>query len=148
MVLSCFVSDVGSVYDSITQSYFWVVADTAGGNLFVTTSMENVALQPILEGRNNPFALSLDWIGRNLYWVEGVSLKLLVRLSERRVGMKRRGKTEVAKKRLKNKEKETGKERERVKKKRLRKREEERNNERERKGQWMKIAKLRKKRWN
>ena len=77
MVVSCIVSDVGTMYNSITRSYFWVVDDTAGGNLFATTGMEDVALQPILEDRNNPFALSLDWIGQNLYWVEGVGFKLL-----------------------------------------------------------------------
>ena len=80
------------MYDSITQSYFWVVDDTAGGNLFATSTVEDVGLQPILEGRNNPFALSLDWIGQNLYWVEVVSFKLLVRLSESREGMKGEGK--------------------------------------------------------
>ena len=52
-----------------------MVDDTAGGNLFGWCDQNNLP-SPILEGRNNPFALSLDWIGRNLYWVEGVSSKL------------------------------------------------------------------------
>ena len=67
---------VGTVYDSIMGRYFWLVDSTAGGNLFVSTNEEDTALQPILEDREEPFALSLDWIGRSLYWVEGVSSKL------------------------------------------------------------------------
>ena len=66
---------VGTVYDSITETYFWVVDDTAGGNLFASSAIEDTPLMPMLEQRNNPFALSLDWIGRSLYWVEGVSFK-------------------------------------------------------------------------
>ena len=41
-----------------------------------SSTSENGVLRPILEGRHNPFALSLDYIGHNLYWVEGVSGKL------------------------------------------------------------------------
>ena len=69
-----------------------MVDNTAGGNLFATTGKEDVALQPILEDRNNPFALSLDWIGQNLYWIEGVSFKLIVRQSESREERKGEGK--------------------------------------------------------
>ena len=53
-----------------------MVDSTAGGSLFVSTNEEESSLQPILERRNEPFALSLDWIGRSLYWVEGVGSKL------------------------------------------------------------------------
>ena len=69
-----------------------MVDNTAGGNLFATTGTEDVALQPILEDRNNPFSLSLDWIGQNLYWIEGVSFKLIVRQSESREERKGEGK--------------------------------------------------------
>ena len=72
----CLLPPVGTVYDSITRCYFWLVDDTAGGNLFASTSTEDATLNPSLEDRNNPFGLSLDWIGRNLYWIEGVSFEL------------------------------------------------------------------------
>ena len=72
---TCLLPHVGTVYDSLLERYFWVVDETAGGNLFVSTTTEDAILQPILTRRDSPFALSLDWVGRNLYWVEGVSSK-------------------------------------------------------------------------
>ena len=74
--VACLLPYVGTVYDSIIGQYFWLVDSTAGGDLFVSTNQEDITLQPILENRGNPFALCLDWIGRSLYWVEGVSSKL------------------------------------------------------------------------